>query len=183
VSELKRAKFGVAVWSGLDALAGEMLSGLVSDLNATTRFSGLPLAPADNATGVMQACGWMTGFPMRTGFARGYPEHDPWRFDAQRMVDSGEADCAVWISAYRAAPPSWSRAIPLIALTGADARFHEAPRVRIAVGEPGIAHDAVDHSTATGTLTARQAARKVEISSTAQALTRIAAAIPGAWPC
>ena len=101
----------------------------------------------------------------------------------QPALDSGEADCAVWISAYRAAPPPWSRAIPLIAVTGPDARFREAPRVRIAVGEPGIAHDAVDHSAATGTLTARQAARAADTCSVAQALTRIAAALPGAWPC
>ena len=79
----------------------EMLFGLIDDLNAHTRFTGLPLAPGDNAAGVMQACGWMTGFPMRTGFGRGYPEHDPWRFDATRLVESGEADCALWISAYR----------------------------------------------------------------------------------
>jgi formylmethanofuran dehydrogenase subunit B len=182
-AELAQARFGVAVWSGLDPLAGEMLSGLVGDLNAGTRFSGLPLAPPDNAMGVMQACGWMTGFPVRTGFARGYPEHDPWRFDAQRLVDSGEADCAVWISAYRAAPPPWSRAIPLIALTGPDARFRDTPRVRIVVGEPGVAHDAVDHSAATGTLTARDAARRSEVCSTAQAVARIAAAMPGVWPC
>ena len=65
---LKAARFGVAVWSAaaLDAPAIEMLCGLVDDLNAATRFSGLPLAPADNAIGVMQTCAWMTGLPMRT---------------------------------------------------------------------------------------------------------------------
>src|SRR5262249_23282570 len=66
---LKAARFGVAVWSAeeLDALTIEMLCGLVADLNATTRFSGLPLAPGDNAVGVLQVCGWITGFPPRTG--------------------------------------------------------------------------------------------------------------------
>ena len=49
----------------------------------------------------------MTGFPMRTAFGRGYPEHDPWRFDATRLVESGEADGALWISAYRATKPQW----------------------------------------------------------------------------
>ena len=79
----------------------------------------------------------MTGFPMRTGFGRGYPEHDPWRFDATRLVESGEADCALWISAYRAAAPDWRRPLPMIALTGADADFRHAPRVHIDVGRPG----------------------------------------------
>ena len=50
----------------------------------------------------------MTGFPVRTGFGRGYPEHDTWRFDSTRLVDSGEADAAIWISAYGAEAPPWS---------------------------------------------------------------------------
>ena len=59
----------------------------------------------------------MTGFPLRTGFGRGVPEHDPWRFEASRLIDSGEADCAVWISAYGTRPPAWKRDLPLVALT------------------------------------------------------------------
>ena len=87
-ADLQAARFGVAVWSAteLDALVIEMLCGLVDDLNARTRFSGLAVPPPDNAAGVLQVCGWMTGLPMRTGFGRGRPEHDPWRFDAARLV-------------------------------------------------------------------------------------------------
>src|SRR5262249_36246975 len=70
---LAQARFGVAVWSAdaLDQLTLEMLCGLVKDLNASTRFSGLPLAPPDNAAGVQQVSGWLSGFPLRTGFCRG----------------------------------------------------------------------------------------------------------------
>ena len=94
---LKGARFGVAVWTAasLGALEIEMLHGLVRDLNETTRFSTLPLAAPDNGAGVLAACGWMTGFPMRTGFGAGVPIHDPWRFDAERLVASGETDCVV----------------------------------------------------------------------------------------
>ena len=62
---VKGARFGVAVWTAasLGALEIEMLNGLVRDLNETTRFSTLPLAAADNAVGVLAACGWMTGLP------------------------------------------------------------------------------------------------------------------------
>src|SRR5262249_23024093 len=58
VEQLKAAQFGVAVWSveHLDALATEMLQGIVVDLNATTRFTSLPIEPPDNAAGVLQAC-------------------------------------------------------------------------------------------------------------------------------
>ena len=66
----------------------------------------MPIGARGGASGVVQVGGWMTGFPPRTGFGRGYPEHDPWRFDARRLVDSGEADAALWISAYDGeAPP------------------------------------------------------------------------------
>ena len=107
---VKGARFGVAVWTAasLGALEIEMLNGLVRDLNETTRFSTLPLAAPDNGAGVLAACGWTTGFPMRTGFGAGAPIHDPWRFDAERLVASGETDCVLWISAFGAAPPAWS---------------------------------------------------------------------------
>lgn len=185
VAVLRQAKFGVAAWApaSLDALAGEMLHGLVADLNGATRFSALPLAPPDNAAGVLQACGWMTGFPMRTGFGRGAPEHDPWRFDAVRLVESGEADCALWISAYGAKAPPWSRALPTIVLAGTAARLRTPPRIRIAVGAPGVDHDTVDHCAETGTLAARRAAQPGAVPTAAAALARIAAALPGAPPC
>jgi formylmethanofuran dehydrogenase subunit B len=178
---LKSARFGVAVWSAasLDALTIEMLCGLVSDLNATTRFSSLPLAPADNAIGVLQTCGWTSGFPPRTGFGRGFAEHDPWLFDSRRLVASGETDCVVWISAYRGQAPSWRETPPTIALTGQNAAFGPAPRVQIQVGHPGVDHACVQHSTSTGTLVAVEASAPSGIVSVADAIARIAAALPG----
>ncbi len=185
---LQSATFGIAVWSAtqLDALAIEMLCGLVTDLNARTRFTGLPLAPSDNAVGVLQVCGWMTGLPMRTGFARGFPEHDPWRFEADRLVNSGEADCALWISAYQAAPPRWERAIPLIALTAARTKFPRTPEVHIAVGRPGVDHDCVEHLARTATLAPVAASQASEAPSVADVIGRLVAALDGeagAAPC
>jgi formylmethanofuran dehydrogenase subunit B len=174
---LKAARFGVAVWSAveLDALTIEMLCGLVADLNATTRFSGLPLAPGDNATGVLQVCGWMTGFPPRTGLGRSYPDHDPWQYRAARLVDSGEADCVLWISAYRAAAPEWSRDLPTIALAPADAKFQKRPRVHIAVGAAGRDHDGVEHHATIGTLAAVAATHRSNALSVADAIASIEA--------
>jgi formylmethanofuran dehydrogenase subunit B len=186
VPALKGARFGVAVWSAaaLDPLSAEMLCGLVSDLNRATRFTSLPLLPGDNAGGVNQACAWTTGFPVRTGFGRSDAEHDPWRFDTRRLVNAGEADCAVWISAYSGFSPEWRRAIPTIALGGADIAFKgTTPRVRIAVGRPGIDHDAVQHDAATGTLTAVAAAQPSGALSVAEALSRISSLLPGPTRC
>jgi len=179
---LQTARFGVAVWSAaaLDELTIEMLFGLLDELNAGTRFTGLPLAPGDNAAGVLQTCGWMTGFPPRTGFGRRYPEHDPWRFDAKRLIQDGEADCALWISAYGAAEPAWRTSVPTITLAGEPASFSA---IYIQVGRPALDHDSVEHDDVTGTLVARLASRRSDLPSAADVLARIAAALPGALPC
>jgi len=176
---IKAARFGVAVWTAgsLGALEIEMIHGLVRDLNETTRFSTLPLPPPDNGAGVLAACGWMTGFPMRTGFGAGAPLHDPWRFDAERLVASAETDCVLWISALSAAAPALSSAASFIALCEPTAQFAKEPNVRFVVGRPGIDHDAVMHSSDAGTLVAVRASERSAAPSVAEALERIAACL------
>lgn len=179
-SALKSAKLGVAIWSAaeLDVLTIEMLCAIVKDLNAETRFSGLPLAAPANANGVLQACGWMTGYPIRTGFGRGHPEHDPWRFDATRMVERREADCAIWVSAYKASAPGWNTDVPTIALTSEGWGNPPAAHVHIAIGRPGIDHDAVEHLAAIGTLAAVPAQNETDALSVAEVIDAISAALP-----
>jgi formylmethanofuran dehydrogenase subunit B len=174
---LKAAKFGVAVWSAakLDPLVIEMLCGLVDDLNEATRFSGLPVPAGDNAVGVQQVCGWTMGFPVRTGYGRAYPEHDPWQFRAARLVETGEADCVLWISAYQAATPEWRGDPPTIALAPAGARFAKTPRVHIAVGAPGRDHNGVTHHAMLGTFAAMAATSPSDALSVAAAIDSIAA--------
>jgi formylmethanofuran dehydrogenase subunit B len=176
---LKGARFGVAVWTAesLGALEIEMLNGLVRDLNETTRFSTLPLAAPDDGVGVLAACGWKTGFPMRTGFGAGVPVHDPWRFDAERLVASEETDCVLWISAFGAAPPAMRNGVNFVALSERTAEFAEKPNVRITVGRPGVDHDAVMHSSEAGTLVALTASARTATPSVAEALERIASSL------
>ncbi len=182
---LKQARFGVAVWSAteLDPLTIAMLCGLVKDLNDKTRFTSLPLAAGDNAVAVQQVSGWKTGFPLRTGFGRGFPEHDPWRFDAVRVVDSGEADCAIWIAATSATAPAWQRNVPLIALAATSGDLPYPTEVRFAVGRPGVDHDAVEQRAATATLALTRARKPADTLSVADVVTRIAAALPAVRPC
>jgi formylmethanofuran dehydrogenase subunit B len=134
---LRGAKFGVAIWSAahLPRLAGEMIHGLVRDLNETTRFSTLTAPAPDNGAGVQIVCGWMTGFPLRTGFSRAGPKHDPWRFDARRLIDADETDCVVWISSLPggARPPT---GVDIWLDAGEDADAMKA-RIRILVSAPG----------------------------------------------
>ncbi len=154
-AELKAAHFGVIVWSAesLDRLTIEMIGGLAVDLNQKTRFSTLLVDPGMNAPGVVQTSGWMTGFPVRTGFGRGYPEYDTWRFDANRMIEADEADAALWISAYGAESPQWKRQVPIVALVRPQTLFGYPPRVRIEVGSPGRDHDAIEYARDIATFT------------------------------
>jgi formylmethanofuran dehydrogenase subunit B len=178
-AQLRSARFGVAIWSAhtIDAMPLEMLNGMVLDLNERTRFSSLPLGLADNAAGVLSATGWMTGYPMRTGFGRGPAEHDPWRFCTARLDESREIDCTVWLSAYRALPPDWPTRAPVIALTGHAAKFAENPVVHIAIGCPGVDHDGTSFCAASGTLRHYRASRPSQAISAAAALGRLAESI------
>jgi formylmethanofuran dehydrogenase subunit B len=146
----------------------------------------LALTTPDNGAGVLATCGWTTGFPMRTGFGAGVPIHDPWRFDAERLVASEETDCVLWISAFGAAPPVWRSAVNVIALCERTTRLAEVPNVRITVGRPGVDHDAVVHSSDVGTLVAATASARSGALSVAQALERIIGACledTNAQPC
>jgi len=178
IEALPRARYGVVAWQtgGLDVLTLEMLCGLIDDLNASTRYAGLPLPPPGNAAGVMQAATWLTGFPLPLDFAGpgGPAAHDPWRFDARRLVESGEADAVLWLSAGAPEPPPWTRTLPTVALTASGTRFAAAPDVAITVGRPGQDHDAVLFDPALGSLAARTASAPSDTVRAADLLARIA---------
>jgi formylmethanofuran dehydrogenase subunit B len=172
---LKAARYGVAVWSPdeLDPLGVEMLAGLIKELNAETRWSGISVTDDASAHGASMACGWMTGYPLRTAFGRGRPEHDSWRFEARRLAQSGEADAVVWISAFGAPAPDWlTMPTVLIADTAPPARQDGAT---IVVGRPGVDHDAVLFDQRTGTLVAQTARTRRNLPTAADALRAIAA--------
>jgi formylmethanofuran dehydrogenase subunit B len=178
---LNKAHYGVLVWGPrqLDRLSIEMATGLILDLNKTTRFSSLPLGAADDAAGVVQTSGWSTGFPVRTSFGRGYPEHDTWRFDADRLVESGEADAALWISAYSDSTPNWKRNIPLVALVPSGAQFTHEPEVRIEIGRPGVDYDAAEFAREVNAIVAREATQRSNLASAASVIANIAEQIGG----
>ncbi|MBC8050192.1 MAG: hypothetical protein H7X92_08615 [Chitinophagales bacterium] len=166
---LKNAQFGVAVWSptGLDPMAAEALMILVEALNAATRFTSLTLPQGDNARGIADVAVWTTGFPGRVSFAQGIAEYDPWRFDAARLVNSGECDAAVWVSAFRAAAPPWTGAPPLIALTGPGAAFAKPPEVHFNIGKPGVDHSGEYYDAMADGLISVAAAKSEKLSAAA----------------
>jgi formylmethanofuran dehydrogenase subunit B len=175
---LRDAKFGVSIWSAseLEPLAIEAINGLVRDLNGTSRFSTLPLVSADNGAGVEAVCAWMTGFPPRTGFARGAPHHDPWRYDSRRLIASGETDCVIWVSSFEGGAASGAPVQVALCEAGVTA----VARVRIDVARPGVDYDAVLYDARIGALVAQTAARPQVKPTVATTLAAIRAEIGGA---
>jgi formylmethanofuran dehydrogenase subunit B len=182
---LAEAKFPVFLFCGqsLDLPGLEMLQGLVADINRKSRASALHLPASESGWSGTLASTWMTGFPMRTGFARGMPEFDPWRFDVARMLAAGEADLHVWISA-KDQVPSLIKGVSLIALTKGKKPAADAA-VTIAIGEPGVDHDAVAYASRIGTLTSVQAKVEADLPDAASILRMIAEHLPDgkALPC
>lgn len=179
------ARFPVFLYSGhgADSLALEMLQGLIGDLSRKGRASALHLPASESGWGSALASTWMTGFPLRTGFGRGVPEFDPWRFDVARVLAAGEADLHVRISYSSNDLPRRSNGTKLLALT----KTHKPVRgaaVTIAIGVAGIDHDAVTYSARVGTLKSVQAAAPTEVLSAAVVVGMIAGHLDGAsLPC
>ncbi|KQT69986.1 MULTISPECIES: hypothetical protein [unclassified Aureimonas] len=98
---LAGAQFATVVWSAgaLDPIAIESLTALVSELNATTRASAVPLGEAGEAHGAAEVATWLSGYPLRVSFARGEAVHDPLLFETGRLLASGECDLAVHVDA------------------------------------------------------------------------------------
>ena len=124
----------------------------------------------------MQTAGWMTGFPVRTGFGRGFPEHNPWRFDAARLIESGEADVIIWIASAAAEPPSWVSRCPLVALIPTGSTMAQA-RVQIAVGRHGHDHDTIEFVRDVQALAWRAASDASDLPSAAATLDEIATSL------
>jgi formylmethanofuran dehydrogenase subunit B len=180
---LASAKFPAFLFSGRssDALALEMLQGLVADLNRKARASSLHLPASESGWGSTLASVWMTGFAPRTSFARGFPEFDPWRFDIERMIAEGEADLHLTISMGKSGPASRKKGLPLIVLAKVPKPVADAA-VTIAIGEPGRDHDAVSWSTRTGTINAVKASAASGLPSAASVIAAIGASIPAGAP-
>lgn len=146
LARLRKAEYGVVIWApGLFGaahaeLAVQAIAEFVRDLNETGRCSGLSLGGENGATTSYQVCTWQTGYPLRLSFRRGYPDYDPYHYTTPRMLDAGEADSLLWISAFDAGrlPPRTEH--PRIVLGPAQMRLEPAPEVFIPVAMPGIDH-------------------------------------------
>jgi formylmethanofuran dehydrogenase subunit B len=170
---LRAARYAVIAWAAdeIGPLGVEMAAGLVADLNATTRAAALPMPAEGNAPGVAFALSPACGYPVRVRLDDGKVQHDPWRFDARRMLEEREADALVWIDPLGTAGPPPKTDVPTVVLGNA-----EAARVAIPIGCPGQDHDAVLYDAALGGLRAVAAQRASNAPRAADILRRIAGA-------
>jgi len=150
---LKKARYGVIGWVAEQwnfphaELTIQMLCQLIMTLNKRTRCSGLPLGGQNGQITASQVCAWQTGYPLRISFAPGYPKYDPYHYCTERLLNAGEADALVWISAFdqKSLPPATS--IPTVVLGRAGMPLIQAPEVFIPVGTPGIDHKGYTYRT------------------------------------
>lgn len=177
-ARLTEAEFGVAIWSPseLDGLAIEMLTGLVKDLNESSRWSSLLIPLSVTATGAAMAAGWLTALPLRSAFLGGRWEHDPWRFEARRLIESGETDAVLYICSYGDPLPEWLSDVPRILLVR-ESIPAQADAVRFDIACPGRDHDAILFDRRTGTLSVAPATEPTNEPTVAEVLDRIAARV------
>jgi formylmethanofuran dehydrogenase subunit B len=140
------AKYGVVVWAppGLDfpyaELTVEQITGLVKDLNQTTRFAGLSLGGSEGAMTAASVSTWQSGYPLRISYAKGHPDYDPQLHSIGRILADGEGDLLVWIASFspELAPPKTK--LPMVVLGTPGMSLARPPEVFIPVGTPGVDH-------------------------------------------
>lgn len=142
---LKAAKYSVVAWVSSDLniehaeLTIQNITELVIKLNAKTRSSGLPLGGSEGDYSVNQTSTWTSGYPVRSRFARKYPEYDPHHFSAEQLLRSGQADALLWVSEFNPdkTPPDVN--IPKIVIAHANMQVNDAD-VFIPISTAGIDH-------------------------------------------
>jgi formylmethanofuran dehydrogenase subunit B len=143
------AKYSVVVWAAAALnfphaeLTVQNITELIKTLNKTTRASGLPLGGIEGDMNANQVCTWISGYPMRTSYTRGYPEHDPYHFSADRLLASGEADALFWVSTFNPDRMPPATKIPTVVFGHAQMKLDKEPDVFIPIGTPGADHQGV----------------------------------------
>jgi formylmethanofuran dehydrogenase subunit B len=146
---LKAAKYSVVVWAAAPLnfphaeLTVQNITELVKTLNKTTRSSGLPLGGIEGDMNANQVSTWISGYPMRTSYARTYPEHDPVHFSTDRLLASGEADALFWVSSFNPARTPPATDLPTVVFGHPDMKLEKEPEVFIPVGLPGADHKGI----------------------------------------
>jgi formylmethanofuran dehydrogenase subunit B len=146
VTRLVAAKYSVIVWAAADFdfpqadLTIHKIAELIAHFNHTTRCSGLPMGGSEGDMTANQVSSWISGYPVRNSFKRGYPEYDPYRFGAHNQLNAGEADAMVWISTFYPDRQPPETGVPMIVIGHPGMQPAREPELFIPVGVPGVDH-------------------------------------------
>lgn len=146
---MQSAKYAVITWEAAlfdfphAELTVQNTTELIKTLNKTTRAAGLPMGGIEGDMSANQVCAWISGYPMRTSYARSFPEHDPYHFSTDHLLASGEADALLWVSSFNPERTPPTTDVPSIVLGHAHMKLEQEPAVFIPVGTPGIDHKGI----------------------------------------
>ena len=151
---LKAAKYSVVTWAASAfkfdhaELLVQTITECISTLNTgsakfSTRSAGLPLTSGDGDSSVSNVATWISGYPLRSSFKRGYPEYSPYEFTTEKLLANSEADALIWISSFKPIAPSASDTkssskIPVIVIGHPNMQFEQQPDVFIPVRILGL---------------------------------------------
>jgi formylmethanofuran dehydrogenase subunit B len=149
VEDLAASRYAVVLVGELDPRAAELVLRAATELvrlaNRERRCALLlPATGLGEVTAQLSGV-WQCGFGLRTGFARGFPEYDPERHAAGRLLASGEADLLVWLSALSAEPPPTTQQRQIVLGHPATRFGGQAPAVFLPVAVPGVHRDGAIH--------------------------------------
>lgn len=182
---LHASKYSVVAWAAAPLnfphaeLTVQNITELVKTLNQTTRSSGLPLGGIEGDMNANQVCTWISGYPMRTSYARSYPEHDPYHFSTDRLLASGEADALFWVSSFNPERTPPVTDIPTVVFGHAHMKLEREPEVFIPVGMPGADHKGIMFRTDNVVSLPLQQLRQSALPTLAEVLGAIEQALPG----
>lgn len=145
LARMQAARYGVLTWAAADLnfphaeLAVQSMCELVQEINGKSRFAVLPLGGNQGDLTTTQATTWQTGYPLRVSFGSGAPEFDPLHHNARRLLEHGEADALLFVSAFDPdyAPPATH--VPSVVL-GRPGNAPVRASVYIPVATPGLHH-------------------------------------------
>lgn len=146
VDRMRQASYSVVTWAAGQLifphaeLAIQQVCQFVVSLNKTVRAAVLPVGGQDGDRTAGQVATWISGYPTRVGYLRGYPEHDAYHYSSAKLLGNGEADVLVWVNSIALTPPP-TASIPTIVVGRSGMAFEKEPDVFIPVGCPGIDHN------------------------------------------
>jgi formylmethanofuran dehydrogenase subunit B len=176
---LRNAKYSVVVWAAAALnyphaeLTVQNITETVKILNKTTRSSGLPLGGIEGDMNANQVCTWISGYPMRTSFARSYPEHDIYQYSTDHLLASGEADALLWVSSFNPDRTPPDADLPTIVLGHPSMKLKHTPDVFIPVGLPGADHKGIMFRTDNVVSLPLSKLRACQLPSVAEVITAI----------